>query len=56
MGVAIIGAGSIAEAHLYAYQKVSEEAQMVAVVDIVDMEEGRAQRAAERFGPFPFGR
>jgi predicted dehydrogenase len=45
--VAIIGTGSIADAHLYAYSKVTERAQVVLVSDIAA---DRAQRAAERFG------
>ncbi len=45
--VAIIGTGSIADAHLYAYSKAAERASVVAVVDI---DPARARRAAERFG------
>lgn len=44
--VAIIGTGSIADAHLYAYSKVGDRARVVLVSDIVPE---RAQRAAERF-------
>ena len=45
IGVAVIGTGSVADAHLYSYQK-SERARLVAVCDVV---ETRAARAAERF-------
>jgi UDP-N-acetyl-2-amino-2-deoxyglucuronate dehydrogenase len=45
IGVAVIGTGSIADAHLYSYQK-AERARLVAVCDVV---ESRAARAAERF-------
>ncbi|HUF52314.1 MAG TPA: Gfo/Idh/MocA family oxidoreductase [Dehalococcoidia bacterium] len=45
IGVAVIGTGSIANAHLYAYQK-SDRARLVAVADI---EETRAKEAASRF-------
>jgi predicted dehydrogenase len=43
----VIGTGSIADAHLYAYAKAAERAQVVLVSDI---DPARAQRAAERFG------
>jgi predicted dehydrogenase len=46
IGVAVIGTGGIAEAHLYAYQR-SDRAQIAAVVDI---DEARARAAAERYG------
>ena len=45
--VAVVGTGGIAEAHLYAYQRAEDRAQLVAVVDIV---EERARRAAATFG------
>lgn len=45
--VAVIGAGSIADAHLYAYSKAADRAQVVLVSDVAPE---RAQRAAERFG------
>jgi len=45
--IAVIGTGSIADAHLYAYSKVPERAQVVLVSDIASE---RARRAAERFG------
>jgi predicted dehydrogenase len=45
IGVAVIGTGSIAEAHLYAYAKAGERCHVVAVADGV---EDRAKRAAER--------
>lgn len=44
--VGIIGTGSIADAHLYAYSKVPERARVVLVSDIAAE---RAQRAAERW-------
>jgi UDP-N-acetyl-2-amino-2-deoxyglucuronate dehydrogenase len=46
-GVAIIGTGGIAEAHIFAYQKEPERARIVALVDV---ERSRAQAAAERYG------
>jgi predicted dehydrogenase len=46
LGIAVIGTGAIAEAHLYAYQRASERARLLAVVDV---DEARARRAAERF-------
>ena len=45
-GVAIIGTGGIAEAHIFAYQKEAERARIVALVDI---EESRAKAAARRY-------
>ncbi len=45
--VGIIGTGSIADAHLYAYQKAEGRAKIAAVVDV---QQDRAARAAERFG------
>lgn len=45
--IAIIGTGSIADAHLYGYSKAADRAQVVLVSDIAPE---RAQRAAERFG------
>lgn len=45
--IAVIGAGSIADAHLYAYSKTVGRAQVILVSDIAAH---RAQRAAERFG------
>jgi predicted dehydrogenase len=47
LGVAVIGTGSIAEAHLYSYQKAESLARLLAVVDI---DEARARRAADTFG------
>lgn len=47
VGVAVIGTGGIAEAHLYSYQREDERAKILAVVDI---DGGRAERAAERYG------
>jgi predicted dehydrogenase len=47
IGIAVIGTGSIAEAHLYAYQKAAERVRLVAVVDTV---ETRARSVAERYG------
>jgi len=46
-GVAIIGTGGIAEAHLFAYQKEAERATIVA---LVDLDLPRAKAAAEKFG------
>ncbi|MEX0682764.1 MAG: Gfo/Idh/MocA family oxidoreductase [Dehalococcoidia bacterium] len=46
LGVAVIGTGSIANAHLYTYQR-AERAHLVAVVDV---DETRAADAAKRFG------
>jgi UDP-N-acetyl-2-amino-2-deoxyglucuronate dehydrogenase len=46
-GVAIIGTGGIAEAHIFAYQKEAERARIVALVDV---DRSRAQAAAERCG------
>lgn len=46
-GIAVIGTGSIAEAHLYSYQREEERARLVAVVDV---EERRARAAADRYG------
>lgn len=47
IGIGIIGAGGIAEAHLYAYSRVPERAKVVALAD-VDKE--RASRLAAKFG------
>jgi predicted dehydrogenase len=47
IGVAILGTGGIAEAHIFAYQKEAERARIVALVDI---ERARAEAAAARFG------
>ncbi|MEO8456963.1 MAG: Gfo/Idh/MocA family oxidoreductase [Chloroflexota bacterium] len=47
MNVGIIGAGGIAEAHLYAYSRIPERAAVVALAD-VDTE--RARRLAAKFG------
>ncbi|HEY5625465.1 MAG TPA: Gfo/Idh/MocA family oxidoreductase [Dehalococcoidia bacterium] len=47
LGVAVIGTGSIAEAHLYSYQREEDRARLVAVVDV---DESRAQAAAGRYG------
>jgi UDP-N-acetyl-2-amino-2-deoxyglucuronate dehydrogenase len=46
-GVAIIGTGGIAEAHIFAYQKEAERARILALVDI---DRPRAERAATKFG------
>jgi UDP-N-acetyl-2-amino-2-deoxyglucuronate dehydrogenase len=46
-GVAIIGTGGIAEAHIFAYQREVERANLVAVVDV---DAGRAEAAAARHG------
>ena len=46
-GVAIIGTGGIAEAHIFAYQKEAERARIVALVDI---DRSRAEAAAARYG------
>jgi len=45
LGVAVIGTGSIANAHLYTYQH-SERARLAAVVDV---DKARAKDAAQRF-------
>ena len=47
LGVAVIGTGSIAEAHLYSYKQEGERADLVAVVDV---DEARARTAAGRYG------
>jgi len=47
VGVAVIGAGAIAQAHLYSFQRASSHARLVAVCD---SDQARAQVAAERFG------
>jgi UDP-N-acetyl-2-amino-2-deoxyglucuronate dehydrogenase len=47
VGVAVIGAGAIAQAHLYSFQQARERARLVAVCD---SDEARAKTAAERFG------
>jgi UDP-N-acetyl-2-amino-2-deoxyglucuronate dehydrogenase len=47
LGIAVIGTGSIAEAHLYSYQREEESAKLVAVVDV---DENRARAAAGRYG------
>jgi predicted dehydrogenase len=44
--VAVIGTGSIAEAHLYSYQREEERVRLVAVADV---DEGRARAAAARY-------
>jgi UDP-N-acetyl-2-amino-2-deoxyglucuronate dehydrogenase len=46
LGIAVIGTGVIADGHLYAYQRAQERARLMAVVDV---DEERARRAAERF-------
>jgi predicted dehydrogenase len=46
-GIAVIGVGGIAEAHLYAYSKAEDRARLVAVVDV---DEARARAAADRYG------
>lgn len=46
VGVAVIGAGAIAQAHLYGFQR-SAQSRLVAVADV---DEARAKVAAERFG------
>ena len=46
IGVAIIGTGGIAEAHIFSYQKEAERARIVALVDI---EESRAKAVAGRY-------
>jgi len=46
-GIAIIGTGGIAEAHVFAYQKEAERARIVALVDI---DRSRAEAAAARYG------
>jgi UDP-N-acetyl-2-amino-2-deoxyglucuronate dehydrogenase len=46
-GIAIIGTGGIAEAHIFAYQKEAERARIVALADV---DEARARAAAERCG------
>jgi predicted dehydrogenase len=45
LGVAVIGTGSIAEAHLYSFKQETERARLLAVVDV---DEGRARAAAGR--------
>jgi predicted dehydrogenase len=45
-GVAIIGTGGIAEAHIFAYQKEPERARIVALVDV---QQGRAEAVAARY-------
>ena len=47
VGVAVIGAGAIAQAHLYSFQQARERARLVAVADV---DETRAKTSAERFG------
>jgi predicted dehydrogenase len=47
IGVAVIGTGSIAEAHLYAYSRANDRCRVVALADIV---KDRARRAADRHG------
>lgn len=47
IGVAIIGTGSIADAHLYAYAKAGDRVRLEVVADV---DRGRAERAAERSG------
>jgi UDP-N-acetyl-2-amino-2-deoxyglucuronate dehydrogenase len=46
-GIAIIGTGSIAEAHIFAYQREAERSRVVALVDV---EKGRAAELAGRYG------
>jgi predicted dehydrogenase len=46
-GVAVVGAGAIAQAHLYSFQQARKRARLVAVCD---SDEARAKVAAERFG------
>jgi len=46
-GIAVIGTGAIAEAHLYAYQREQGRARLAAVADV---DEGRARAAAARYG------
>ena len=46
-GIGIIGAGGIAEAHLYAYSRVPERATVVALGDV---DKDRASRLAAKFG------
>jgi predicted dehydrogenase len=45
-GVAIIGTGGIAEAHIFAYQKEPERARVVALVDV---QRKRAEAVGERY-------
>lgn len=47
IGVAVIGTGGIAEAHLYSYQREEERARLIAVVDV---DQSRARAAADRYG------
>lgn len=47
LGIAVLGTGSIAEAHLYSYQREEERARLKAVVDV---DESRARAAAGRYG------
>ncbi|HEV8574548.1 MAG TPA: Gfo/Idh/MocA family oxidoreductase [Dehalococcoidia bacterium] len=46
-GIAVIGTGGIAEAHIFAYQREAERARLVAVADV---ERPRAEAAASRHG------
>ncbi len=46
VGIAVIGAGGIADSHLYSYQRLGERVRRVAAVDV---DESRAERAVERF-------
>jgi len=46
VGIAVVGAGGIADAHLFSYQRLGERVRRVAVVDV---DESRARRAVERF-------
>lgn len=46
LGLAVIGTGSIAEAHLYSYQREGDRSRVVAVVDV---DEDRARAAASRY-------
>jgi UDP-N-acetyl-2-amino-2-deoxyglucuronate dehydrogenase len=47
IGVAIIGTGGIAEAHIFGYQKEAERARILALVDV---DRSRAEAAAARYG------
>lgn len=47
LGIAVIGAGGIAEAHLYAWSREPERTRIVAIADV---DEARANTVAGRFG------
>ena len=47
LGIGIIGAGGISNAHAGGYQQIPDEARIVAVADIV---EEKAHAAAEHWG------